>query len=362
MDLTLTPEQELLVRTARGVLARSCTPADVRALERDPRGFDPDRWRELAALGWLGIELPAAYGGGGLGFLEVALLLEEMGRVLLPAPFLTSIVMAVPLILALGGEAERRRWLPAIAAGESVATLAVAEPGWRDLYGTPALRAEGGGRLTGQKTFVPFASEADLLLVAVAGPSLVAVERGAAGLESERLATLGGDPLHGVRFADVPAAPLGAPGAGGPALARALDRGAVGTLAFMVGAAERTLEMTVAYAGTRVQFGRPIGSFQAVAHRCVDMRSDVDALRYLVYQAAWALDAGGDAALAVAAAQAYGGPALRRIFMHAHQVHGAIGFSTEHDLHLFTRRAKAAELVWGGGAAHHERMARAMGL
>jgi alkylation response protein AidB-like acyl-CoA dehydrogenase len=130
----------------------------------------------------------------------------------------------------------------------------------------------------------------------------------------------------------------------------------------MVGAAERTLEMTVAHAGTREQFGRPIGSFQAVAHRCVDMRTDVDALRWLVYQASWALDALADATLAVAAAQAYGGPALRRVFMHAHQVHGAIGFSTEHDLHLFTRRAKAAELTWGTSTAHHERVAKAMGL
>ncbi len=362
MNLTLTPEQEMLARAARGVLARSCTTADVRALEHDARGFDLARWRELAALGWLGMEMPAAYGGGGLGFVEVVLLLAEMGRVLLPTPFVTSVVMAAPLILALAGEAERRRWLSAITAGECMATLALAEPGWRDLYGTPALRAEDGGRLTGTKTFVPFASEADLLLVTVEGPSVVVVERGAAGLEWERLATLGGDPLYEVRFASVPAAPLGAQGAAGPALARALDRGAVGTLAFMVGAAERTLEMTVAHATTRVQFGRPIGSFQAVAHRCADMRSDIDALRYLVYQAAWALTAGRDAALAVAAAQAYGSDALRRVFMHAHQVHGAIGFSTEHDLHLFTRRAKAAELVWGGGAAHHERVARAMGL
>src|ERR1051325_1005184 len=177
MDLTLTPEQEMLVRTARGVLA----PGDVRALERDSRGFDPARWRELAGLGWLGMELPAAYGGGGLGFLDVVLLLEEMGRVLLPTPFVASSVVAAPLIRALGGEGERGRWLPAIAAGECVATLALAEPGWRDLHGTPALRADG-GRLNGTKTFVPFAAEADVLVVAVVGPSLVVVERGAAGL------------------------------------------------------------------------------------------------------------------------------------------------------------------------------------
>ena len=156
--------------------------------------------------------------------------------------------------------------------------------------------------------------------------------------------------------------PLGAPGAASAALVRALDRGAVATLAYMVGAAERALEMTVDHARTRVQFGRPIGSFQAVAHRCVDMRTDLDALRHLVWQAAWSLEAGREAPLAVSAAIAYGSEALRRLFMHAHQVHGAIGFSTEHDLHLFTRRAKAAELQWGSPARHHERVARAMGL
>src|SRR5919201_850923 len=124
MDLTLTAEQAMLVQAARSILARSSSLADVRALAREPRGFHPGRWRELAALGWLGMELPAVYGGGGLGFLEVTLLLEEMGRVLLPAPFVTSVVMAAPLILALGTEAERRRWVRAIAPGGFVATLA----------------------------------------------------------------------------------------------------------------------------------------------------------------------------------------------------------------------------------------------
>jgi alkylation response protein AidB-like acyl-CoA dehydrogenase len=365
MDLTLGAEQELLVAAARSFLARTCPLARVRALERDPSGFDPTHWRELAGLGWLGLELPAEDGGGGLGFLETVLLLEEMGRVLLPSPFLATVVLAAPLVLALGSPAQRRRWLPRIAAGEAVATLALAEPGWRDPLEPPALAAEGDGgnvRLSGTKLFVPFASEADVLLVVTAGASLVALERGAPGVTCTRLATLGGDPAYEVGFERARGEPVGAPGAAGPALARALDRGAVGTLAFMVGAAERALELTLEHAKTREQFGRPIGSFQAVAHRCVDMRSDIDALRYLVYQAAWTLAAGREPALAVGAAQAFGVEALRRVFMHAHQVHGAIGFSTEHDLHLFTRRAKAAELQWGAPALHHERVARAMGL
>src|SRR5438876_804605 len=253
MDLTLSAEQEMLVDAARRFLARAWSLADTRATERDPRGFRPEVWRAMAGLGWQGMELPAALGGGGLGFVETILVLEEMGRVLLPSPFLPTVVLCAPLIQAVGSEAQRR-WLAPSAAG------------------------------------------------------------------------------------------------------------AVAALAYMAGAAERALEMTVDHARTRVQFGRPIGSFQAVAHRCVDMRTDLDALRHLVYQAAWALGAGREAPLAVSAALAYGSEALRRLFMHAHQVHGAIGFSTEHDLHLFTRRAKAAELQWGSSARHHERVAQAMGL
>src|SRR5919197_1643849 len=354
MDLTLAREQAMLVESARRFLARACPLAEVRALERDPRGFRPALWREIAGLGWTGLELPAADGGSGLGFLETALVAEEMGRVLLPSPFIPTVVMAAPLLAGV-----ERPWLARIAAGEGVATLALAEPGWRDLWGTPALA---GGRLTGRKLFVPFAPDADLILVATAGPSLVAVERGAAGVTCMRLATLGGDPVYEVVFDGVRGEPLGPPGGAGPVLACALDRGAVATLAYLVGAAERALEMTVEHAKTRVQFGQPIGAFQAVAHRCVDMRSDVDALRYLVHQAAWTLAEVRDPSLAVGAALAYGLEALRRIFMHAHQVHGAIGFSTEHDLHLFTRRAKAAELQWGAPARHHERVAVAMGL
>src|SRR2546427_4625862 len=360
MDLTLTAEQTMLVDAARRFLARAWSLADTRAAERDPRGFRPDVWRAMAGLGWQGMARPAASGGGGLGFVETILVLEEMGRALLPSPFLPTAVLCGPLILALGSEAQRR-WLARIAAGEMVATLALAEPGWRDPWGTPALAADG-GRLTGRKLFVPFAPEADLLLVAAAGPSLVALERGAPGVATTRLATLGGDPVHEVVLDGARGEPLGAPGAAGAALVRTLDRGAVATLAYMVGAAERALEMTVDHARTRAQFGRPIGSFQAVAHRCVDMRTDLDALRHLVWQAAWSLEAGREAPLAVSAAIAYGSEALRRIFMHAHQVHGAIGFSTEHDLHLFTRRAKAAELQWGAPARHHERVAQAMGL
>lgn len=371
MDLTLTAEQRLLVESARAFLERVSPPEHVRAMEKDARGFDAGIWRQMAALGWQGIALPEECGGSGQTFLETALLLEQMGRVLLPSPYLVGCAVAAPLLLA-APEERRRRWLPLVAAGSAVLSVAFLEPGGHDEAEEPALVAAsdaGGIRLSRRKRFVPFAPDVDLLIVSAnldgAGAALVGVERGTGGVSFGRLATLGGDPMYEARFDDarVPrAALLAAPGAAPTAIARAYLHAATGSLAYALGAAERALELSVEYARTRVQFGRPIASFQAVAHRLADMRSDIDALRYLVYQAAWSLAAGRPSDLEVGAAKAWGNEALRRIFMHAHQVHGAIGFSMEHDLQLFTRRAKATELLWGSTAAHRERVARAMGL
>ncbi|MGH7893660.1 MAG: acyl-CoA dehydrogenase family protein [Candidatus Binatia bacterium] len=353
MDLTLTAEQRLLVESARATLGRVCPPSHVRAMEADARGYDPALWRDMARLGWTGILIDEEEGGSAQSLLEAVLLLEEMGRVLLPAPFLATGVIVPVLLRALA----ERRWLRAIAAGELVATPALVEPGWRDEWGALACTFRD-GTVSGTKCFVPFAASADVVLVVTTGPRLVAVE-GRAQVACERQQTLGGDLQYAVRFDRAAGVDLGPVG---HALERARLHAVVGGLAYAVGAAERALEITVEYAKTRVQFGRPIGSFQAVAHRCADMRSDVDALRYLVYQAAWSLAAGRPSELEVGVAKAFGNEALRRVFMHAHQVHGAIGFSTEHDLQLFTRRAKAIELAWGSASAHRERVARAMGL
>ena len=396
MDPTLTSEQQLLVGAARGFLASACSIEHVRAMERDSCGFSRDVLSEMGRLGWLGVAIPERWGGSGQTVLEAVLLLEQMGRVLLPSPYLETAAVVAPLILALGSEEQRRRWLPSLATGESVATLALVEPGWRaenGAIGVSILSTAEGFRLRGTKALVPFAAHADLLLVAAcmedqSRPGVVVVAGGAAGVRFTRRVTLGGEPRYDVEFADTPiaaeallggaagtidaAAPAGvmdsavaAAAVADGAIEAACARATVGSLAYMVGAAERALELTVEHAKTRVQFGRPIGSFQAIAHRCVDMRSDIDALRLLVYQAAWALaqrGPGGVAALEVSAAKAYGNEALRRIFMHAHQVFGAIGFSTEHDLHLFTRRAKGVELQWGSASTHRERVAAAMGL
>ncbi len=369
MDLSPTDEQRMLGETARAFLAEHSPTSVVRELERSAMGFSQDHWHEVARLGWTGLLLPERYGGSERALLDLTVLCEEIGRALFASPLVASTVSAALPVLWDGTEEQRRRWLPGIADGSLDATLALLEPGARDEWHDPALelRSDSGApELSGTKILVPFAGSAGLLLATARSergvPVLVAVAPRDGEVECRRMRVAGGEPLYEVTFRKARGAFIGAPGGIRRTIDRALDHAALAGLAAMVGAAERVLEMTVSHAKSREQFGRPIGEFQAVAHRCVDMRSDIDACRYLAYQAAWSLDAGEDSELAVGAAKAYGNEALRRIFANAHQVHGAIGFSAEHDLQLFTRRSKAFELSFGSAARHRERVARAMGL
>ena len=305
MDLTLTPEQELLASTARSFVAR-----------RGPADFDRELWREMAALGWTS-----------LGVLDAAVLCEALGWGPLPSP----LVWTTAASLLLGPRDD-----------DVVATMAVV-----DAPGRP-----------GTKLLVPWAADADVLVVTTPDGARV-VDARAGGIRWRRHGDLGADPLYEVELDDGVGEPLAVDD---DAVGRALDAAAVLDLATTVGACERVVEMTVQHAKDRQQFGRPIGSFQAVAHRCVDMRTELDACRYLALWAAWSLDSGRPADLQVGAAKAYADGALRRLLGHAHQVHGAVGFSTEHDLHLFTRRAKAFELSHCSTAHALERVATAMGL
>ena len=361
MDLTLSDEQRMLAASGRDFVLRSCPVARVRDIVQDPVGFDGGLWDEMRALGWSALAVPEAHGGSGSGILELAVLCEALGRGPVPSPLVTSTTLAARSIAWLGSDAQKSRWLPVLASGDAIGTMAILEPGHRDEW-SPS-RLVGGVALRGLKVAVPWAGVANVVVVRAAD-GLYLVEPDAATVEIERHRDLGIEPLFALELRDAAAEPLG--GEQGErvddAFRESLDAAAVAQLAYAVGAAERTLEMTVAYAGDRMQFGRPIGSFQAVAHRCVDMRTDLDACRYLTYRAAWALDQGAPSTLEVASALAYGTEALRRLFMHAHQVHGAIGFSTEHDLHLYTRAAKASELTYGSASHHLETVAAAMGL
>jgi alkylation response protein AidB-like acyl-CoA dehydrogenase len=362
VDLTLTDEQAMLADAAAAFVARECPPTRVRSIEATAGWHDRELWRALADLGWCGLALPAAYGGAGQGLLEVAVLAEQLGRGPLPSPLLDSTMLAAVPIAWAGSDAQRERLLPSLADGRSIGTLAVLEPGMPDAWSDVSVR--GAPRLTGRKLLVPWAHVADVLLVATASGPYV-VERERAGWRCERHDAFAGDPLCAVTLDGAPAEPLGPPArpAGPDATRQILAAAAAVQLAYAVGAAEACVGLAVRHASERVQFGRPIGSFQAVAHRCVDMRAEVDACRYLAYQAAWSLDHDpGGAPLAVTAALTYARGALRRVFLDAHQVHGASGFSTEHDLHLLTRRITAFTIGYASTPRHADALAGAMGL
>lgn len=345
MNLELTPEQRLLAETARAFTERH-------------GGDDP--WLAMAAAGWCGLLVPEELGGSGAGMTELALVCEALGRGPVSSPLIASSVLAALPALWLGNEAQRARWLPEVAGGARIATMALLEPGMRDEW--DVLRVVGGERLSGTKVLVPWGATAGLIVVATAD-GLWLVEPEPDTTQSEEHDALGGEPLVTLTFDGAIAESLGTAGDARQTLDRVLDHAVVAHLAYAVGLADRALALSVQHAKDRHQFGQPIGAFQAVAHRCADMRADVDACRYLAYRGAWALDCDpATAGAAVAAAKSYGNDAIRRVFLHAHQVHGAIGFSTEHDLHHFTRRAKTFELTCGSTARHRDRLATAMGL
>lgn len=331
MDLSLTPEQELLVATVRDFVARTVDTQTVRALEAGEPGHDRADWATMAALGWTE-----------LGPVDLALVADRLGQGPLPSP----LVITGALRVALPDLAARL-------APDAVLTLAVLTLGspheWTDL----AIGA--GDTLTGTFVLVPFAASAEIVVGATTA-GLVAFDPSAPGVALSRHDAIGGDPLYRLDCTAVPVRPVAG------SLGTALDHLAIGGLAYAVGAGEGALALSVQHAKDRHQFGRPIGAFQAVAHRCADMRAELDACRVLAHRAAWALSRNDESELAVASALAYANDALRRVAMHAHQVHGAIGFSTEHDLHLFTRRIKAFELTYGSTARHQERLATAIGL
>jgi len=368
MDFAFSSDQQLLRNAARAFLDQHCTSAHVRALMDDSRGESEAMWKEMAQLGWLGLALPEGQGGSGLGMVETAILLEEMGRAAYPGPYLPTALAA--MAIADAGRAEQQgRWLPAIATGSVRAAVALldADVDWGpDATETRAERKGAGWTLSGMKRFVPWAHVADLLLVPARSPeglSLFLVETMAAGLSVSPMIGMDlGTRWTTVRLEGVPVAGdgvLGAAGAARPLLADLLRRGAVGAAAEMLGAARRCLDMSVGYAKVREQFGQPIGSFQAIRHKCAEMLLEVENSHAAVYYAAWALDARAeDHEVAPSVAKAYVGEAARRVCGDAIQVHGGIGFTWEYDLHLYMKRAKALEQMYGDADHHRELIVR----
>ena len=368
MDLSFSPAQQLLQRSARALLQQRCPPERVQALALDPRGFAADLWKEAAALGWPGLLIPGELGGGGAAPGEALALVEELGRACCPSPFVTSAVVATTALIAAGGR-RARGLLPAMAAGERICTLAVVEEAGRPDPAALALPVDAPGLLTGRKLFVADAHVATDVIVlgrGGAGPTALLLPMDRPGIAVHPLDRMTGDKLFELDLAGVETRAddlLGAPGAGWTLLAPALRLGALARSAEIVGAAQRVLELCVEHARGRVQGGRPIGSYQAVQHACADLFRDVESARWLTWEAEWKLGAARpDADAAVATAKAYAAEAGLRVARRGHQVMGAIGYCEEHPLHLLHKHILAAGLDAGDAALHLETVARAIGL
>jgi alkylation response protein AidB-like acyl-CoA dehydrogenase len=363
VEFDLSDEQQALRDAARAFLERETPVSYAREMMDDDRGMRDEVWRRMAGLGWMALPFPEDAGGVGQGFGALAILLTEMGRVVLPGPYFSSVVLAGLAVLEAGSETQRKDLLPQICEGELVATLAFDEepPRWEpDGVGLEA-RADGASfRLHGDKRFVLDGAGATRLVVAARsedGVALFLTEPADAAITATPVATLDATrKIAHVRLDGAAAERLG-DGGWGP-VQRVLDRANVGLAAEMLGGAERVIELSVDYAKQRVQFDRPIGSFQAVKHRAADMLLDASSLRNAVSYAAWAIERDHpDASLAASMAKAYASDAYRRVAASGIQVHGGIGFTWEHDMHLYFKRAKASEAAFGNADWHRERMA-----
>jgi alkylation response protein AidB-like acyl-CoA dehydrogenase len=325
-----------------------------------------DLWKEIVELGWTGLTVPEPNGGLGADFLDACLIAEELGRAAVATPFAATVAGA-STIAGFGTEEQKQQWLPAVADGRAIA-YARAEPGghWgadgSDLIATPS---GDGYVVSGHALFVPFASAAADLLVVIAtpeGPAAALVDSGTPGITSERLDVVGNEPVHAVSFDAVPVPAQQMLAGGASAVAAATAYATILTCAEMVGGAQAVLDLTVDYAGQRRQFGQPIGSFQAVQHHCANMAIDVLGSRFATYEAAWRLGTGSDADLEISTAKAVVSDAYQRVCALGHQVHGAIGFTAEHDLHRYLRHATAAALTHGDADFHLDHLATLLGL
>jgi alkylation response protein AidB-like acyl-CoA dehydrogenase len=376
VNFAFSDEQEELRQTVRRFLEGKSPSAEVRRLMETTEGYDPAVWKQMGQeLGLQGLHIPEEYGGQGFTFVELAIVLEEMGRVLLCAPYFSSVVLAANAILNAGTAEQKAALLPGIASGETIATLAFTEPNGKWDSAGVTMEAKGSGdsyTLDGEKMFVIDGHTANLIVVAarLAGTSgtdgiaFFTVDGDAAGLTRTPLATMDQTRKQAkLEFSGVKARPLGEPGAGWPALSKTLDQAAVGLANEMIGGAQFVLDQSVEYAKVRVQFGRPIGSFQAIKHKCADMLLEVESGKSAAYYAAWAAAEDNEELPVVAAlAKAYISDAYFHCAAENIQIHGGIGFTWEHDAHLYFKRAKSSEIFLGDATYHRELLAQRIGI
>ncbi len=379
MQLVLTEDQELLAKTAADFVAERSPVSRFRELRDrdDPLGFSKSLWKQMAELGWVGIPFPEEFGGADLGLSELAVILEALGRNLAPEPFISTVLLAGEALLLGGSDAQKKRWIVPLAAGDAFLALAYQEARGRyDLFriDTRAERNGDGWRITGEKRHVIDGRAADALIVATRtaggvadadGITLLLVEAGAKGvtLERQRRVDSRGAALLKLEAVEVGAdAVVGVEGQGGALLEDAIDRATVGLCAEMLGSMSACFDRTLEYLKQRKQFGVPIGSFQALKHRAAEMYIEIQLSRSTLMAAARAVDAGtDDARKLISLAKARCSDALILISNEGVQMHGGIGMTDEHDIGFYMKRARVAATTFGDAAWHRDRWARLSG-
>jgi alkylation response protein AidB-like acyl-CoA dehydrogenase len=371
VNFAFSEEQEELRRTVRSFLEQKSSEAEVRRLMETTEGYDPAVWDQMGSqLGLQGLHIPEEFGGSGYTYVELIVVLEEMGRALLTAPYFSTVVLAANALIHSGDDAAKKELLPGIASGETIATLAFTEENgrWDEAGITMAAKKDGDGfALDGTKMFVLDGHTANVILVAArtdAGVSLFSVAGDASGLTRTPLSTMDQTRKQArLEFSGTPAKLVGTDGQGWATLERVLDLAAVGLAAEQVGGAQFCLEMAVQYAKDRVQFGRPIGSFQAIKHKCADMLLEVESAKSAAYYAGWCAAELNDELPSVASlAKAYCSEAYFHVTAENIQIHGGIGFTWEHPAHLYFKRAKSSELLLGDPTYHRELLAQRIGI
>lgn len=377
MDFNLSQEQEILRKAARDFFSKESSGALIRAMEQDEKGYSPELWRKVAALGWLGLPYPAEHGGADGSFLDLAVLLEELGRSLAPIPLFSTVVLAGLPITKYGTAAQKKAFLPGLASGEAIGAFAIAEPS--SSYSAKGInlsaKAAGGGyKLNGTKTFVENANVANVLLVAARtskgrtpeeGITVFMVDGSAPGVTVNKLKPISLEKQCEVVFKNVTVGKdriLGKPGKGWPIVKQAMQWAIAGQAALSVGGGQGLLESTVEYVKGRVQFGRPLATLQAVQHHAASIVTDVDTMRLIAYEVAWLLSEGRTCDQEIAMAKTYVANTYTRMTRTAIQIHGGIGFTKEMNAQLYFRRAKGWEQLYGGPDQHREAVARSLGF
>ena len=377
MNFSFTEQQNMLRPMAREFLAGECPKSKTRELEKDGRGYDPGTWKRMADLGWMGLLLPEDYEGSGADFMDMVVLMEEMGRNILPGPFFSTVALGALPIMDFGSKDQQARHLPRIASGETVWTLATNEDPSDSGFArvrTSVRPLDGAYLLNGKKTFVPYANVADHMLVLARMRKGRALEKGLTlfivnmkqpGIETAVIPTITGEVLCRVKFKDAIVSGddvLGTAGDAENMVRQLLDKAALLKCAEASGACQAVLEMTIAYAKERQQFGKPIGTFQVIQHRLVDMLMQVEGLQYLVYQAAWLKSIGADCAAQIAMAKVKANKVYQCVALDGIKVHGAIGFSMDHDIGLYYRRVLASRFLPYDTGHYLDRVAEGIGI